>query len=58
MLAKYNLHVGYVATLVVSDVNYNVDDYKVNPLVMTSNNAYMMPLIAAPDDAVVIKKQS
>ena len=53
MLAKYNLHVGYVATPVVSDVNYNVDDYKVNPLVMTSNNAYMMPLIAAPDDPAV-----
>ena len=50
MLAKYNLHVGNIATVGVSGVNYNVDDYKVNPLVMTPNNAYMMPLIDdAPD---------
>ena len=47
MLAKYNLHVGYVATPVVSDVNYNVNNYNVSPLIMTSNDAYVMPL--SPD---------
>ena len=46
MLAKYNLHVGYVATPVVSDVNYNVNNYNVSPLIMTSNDAYVMPLIS------------
>jgi len=49
MLSKYNLHVGNIATVGVSGVNYNVDGYKVDPLIMTSNNAYMLPLIDIDD---------
>ena len=44
MLAKYNLHVGNVATSAASSTNYNSGDYKVSNLINVNNSAYVLPL--------------
>ncbi len=44
MLAKYNLHVGNIATNAVSSTNYNSGDYKVSNLANVNNSAYVLPL--------------
>lgn len=44
MLAKYNLNVGYIVEPVISGVVYSDELYNVSPLIMTSKNAYVMPL--------------
>lgn len=44
MLAKYNLHVGNVATSAASSTNYNSIDYKVSNLANVNNSAYVLPL--------------
>ena len=44
MLAKYNLHVGNVATSIVSSTSYNSMDYTVSNLSNVNNSAYVLPL--------------
>ena len=42
MLAKYNLHVGNVATSIVSSTSYNSMDYTVSNLSNVNNSAYVL----------------